>query len=313
MQRVVGSARALARLRIMVVVVACLTPCDGAAQAPVPYRIELVEQWIKGHADAERVWRGYLSQAGIAFEMTDDVESRLRRAGADDEWIAVLRKAEFIPSQPQPSRASSSVPARRDLRPLYFGREARVIPYVGIAQLLESGGAVEGYAIQTSRGRAWMQSTPVPSVVRTYGFLADYHTVALDFEWAFQQDVSMVNFGLKYSPFLPLGASGIRLLVGIKPMIGGTSQTLARFPQGLTDRSEPRVTLENATAGGEVSGGVAYHWRPGHWLFAEVGYRSMWTYSRHLSLPDQRERVVEGISWSNWAAQGVIFRMGVGF
>ncbi|MBY0495124.1 MAG: hypothetical protein K2Y23_13015 [Cyanobacteria bacterium] len=304
---------AAARVVIFLIVTACAWPSQSFAQAAEAYRIELVEAWIRGHVNPERVWNNYLSKSGISFEMTAEAEARLRAAGADDEWIAMLRRATVSRPISQVSVQEVRTFQRRDLRPLYFGTEARIAPYVSVMQLQETGGDVNGYTIQTSRGLARLRSTPLPDMARTYGLLVDFRSVGLDIEGSFQRDLLMLNMGLKYSPFLPLGTSGFRALVGVKPFLGFTRQILAHFPKESSDEQEPVVDLMNNTYGGDVSAGLAYHWRPGYWIFGEVNYRMTSTFSRELRPPDGAEEITEGIPWSKWSARGLMFRMGVGF
>lgn len=294
----------------------CLWPSELLAQAGPAYTMDLVEKLIGGKVNPERVWKGDLSSAGLAFEMNAETEARLRQVGAGDEWIEVLRRATFNPPTEAPANRAAiqerpSFP-RRQLRPLYFGNEGRITPYVSVMQLQETGGAVNGYRMQTARGAVRLSNTPLAQMARTYGFVADYASVGLDFEGAFQHDLMMLNVGVKYSPFLPLGASGFRALIGVKPFLGVTRQVLAHLPKQSSDEQEPVVDLLNNIYGGDLSAGLAYHWRPGNWVFAEVNYRMTSTYSRELRAPDQ-EDITEGIPWSKWAAKGLMFRMGVGF
>lgn len=299
-------------LVLLLLLFACSWPDPARAQSAPPYDLELVEVWIQGDVMPEQAWKRYLSKAGISFQMDAPTEARLRNAGAGDEWIAVLRRATFHPPRQavlaQPRRSFS----RTDLRPLYFGNETRVTAYANLLRLRETGGEVQGYVINTPRGPAQLQSVPLPREAFSYGLVIDYASVGLDLEGSFHRDMLMLNVGAVYSPFLPIGTTGVRALVNVKPFIGITRQTLAHFPKQSFDKTEPVVDVLNWTYGGEVSAGLAYHWRPGRWLYGEIGYRTTGIWSRDLRAPDQ-EDITEGIPWSNWAAKGVTVRFGIGF
>lgn len=293
------------------ILVSC--PMPASAQTGDGYGVELVEIWIRGHVSPQRAWSRDLSRVGIAFEVTADVEARLREAGADDEWIRVLRQSQVRPPGNAAAVLSQRPFNRHELRPLYFGNDARISPYVGVMQLRQTGGEVSGYSIATSRGLARLQSAPLPELSRTYGLLVDFRSGSLDLEGAFERDLRMLNLGLKYQPFLPFGTSGVRALVGVKPFVGITRQTLARFAREAFDEQEPVVDLVNGTYGADISAGLAYHWRPGAWVFSEVSYRVTSTLWRELRLPDQAAAIEDGIPWSKWSAKGLMFRAGVGF
>ena len=138
------------------------------------------------------------------------------------------------------------------------------------------------------------------------------NAAALDFEVQIHKDFSMLNMGIKYSPFIPIGTSGFRLTPSVKPFLGFSRQTLARFPKQPSDEFEPTVQIENNIYGFEVGAGFAYHWKPGNSVFTEVGYRFIATHGRTLTAPGRND-VTDGIPWSKWAASGVTLRFGIGF
>jgi len=72
------------------------------------------------------------------------MEARLRGIGATDEWVATLRRARFVAPQAPvvaagiATTSAPSLPAkarkftRYELRPIYFGREARMAVYASV-------------------------------------------------------------------------------------------------------------------------------------------------------------------------------------
>jgi hypothetical protein len=178
-------------------------------------------------------------------------------------------------------------------------------------RLKETGGAVERHTVDTTRGVAELNSVPLPHLARTYGLVVDWRSVGLDFEGSFQKQLMILSVGVKVSPFMPLGSSGLRLIASAKPFVGIARQTLAHFPRRSSDEQEPVVALFNNTYGGDVTAGLAYHWRPGAWVFAEMSYRVTSTFTRNLDLPDDAN-ITSGIPWSKWAARGTILRIGIG-
>lgn len=305
---------ALVRAGLVSVLVAGAVPRVVSAQSEEGVKLRAVETWIQGNVSAQRQWRIALSKYGIAFVLDETTEQRLRQAGASDEWLDVLRRSRYNPPAATVATQREAEPERlskRDLRPLYFGSEARIAPFVGLARLEETGGLVAGRSLTTPSGNVPLKSTPLAKSFRTYGLTVDLRSFGLDLEGAFQPDVFMLNVGAKYTPFLPIGTTRVRALVGVMPFLGFTRQTLGRLPQG-AQSADTAVDLLNTTVGGDVSAGVAYHWRPGAWLFAEVHYRVTSTINRELRAPGQTS-ITEGIPWSKWSAKGPVMRLGIGF
>lgn len=300
-----------------------LMPSVAVAQETGGMPLYVVEAYVNGKVKPLKVWNDELNEAGIAFVMDDAMETRLRNAGAGDEWIAVLRKSRYNPpiaASPSPaSQSTRRTPVdlvaptltKAQLHPIYFGNEARITPYVSVLNLTETGGSVEGHVIDTWRGRIRLDSRPLARSALAYGMVIDYRSVGLDIEASFQKDLLMLNLGAKYSPFLPIGTSGVRVIAGVKPFLGITRQTLATLATNGPNGEREVVDILNNVVGGDVSAGLAYHWRPGAWVFAEMNYRSVRTLARELRTPD--EKFTEGIPWSNWKAQGWFLRFGVGF
>lgn len=285
-------------------------PSIGVAQESPAFSLALVEDYVKHNVRLARAKQEFL-KSGVSFHMDADAEARLRRAGATDEWINLLRQTRYVPAatgslQPVP-------PTRDQLRPLYFGREARITPYVGVMRLRETGGAVAAQVYQSERGPVALNSTPLTASAVTYGLVVDYFSVGLDFEGYFhQRDLLMLNLGMRFAPFLPLGTSGARLIVGVEPITGITRQQLAHLSRLPSDTTAPIVDLLNHTFGGDLSAGLAYHWGPGSWAFVEIHYRHMKTFARELRVPGQAE-ISQGIPWSEWSARGLMLRLGIGF
>lgn len=314
-------------------ILALLWPSSVLAQSGEPATRELVELWISKHVKAERIWNRTLSKDGIAFSMDAQAEAALRQTGADDEWIDVLKRARYVPGSPAPeSQSRAALPpsqgappqvvntpritkpsfSKSQLRPMYFGKEIRLTPYVTVVNLTELGGLADGYVVNTNSGPVVLKSPRLGPSALMYGASLGYGSVSFDVEGAFHGPIKTLNVGASLSPFLPLGSSGVRVIATVKPFLGLTSQDLATLPTLGPDGQPEVVMLQNTTAGGEVSAGLAYHWRPGQWIFVEVGYRGAWTWARELRIPG-RDPITEGIPWSSWNARGYSFRMGFGF
>jgi len=279
------------------------------AQVGVGFSLDLVEVWIRGKVSAEREWNRDLSKSGIAFQMTPEIEAKLRELGAGDDWIRVLRQATYNPPHETKIKRSYS---RAELRPLYFGSIGRVTPYVGLLKMHETGGQVQNQFFNSNRGATILTSTPLPQLTTTYGVMVGYVPVALDIEAQFHHDLLLLNLGVQYSPFIPIGATKLRVITSVKPFLGMTRQVLAHFPQQSLDTTEPVVDMLNYTYGCDFGAGLAYHWRPGHWVFAEIDYRFTGTFSRSLRAPEASD-ITSGFPWSSWSARGTVVRFGIGF
>jgi hypothetical protein len=284
----------------------------AGAQSGAGMSIELVEKYIVGKVPPMRVWNRELSSSGISFRLDSVAEARLRRVGATDEWISVLQRARYNPPAIEPTGPPQF--SRYELHPLYFGNEARIAPYVEVARLHETGGQVQGQSLNTStRGSVPLNSTALSSSALMYGIVVDYGSVGLDVEGYFhQRDMLMLNLGVKIAPFVPLGTSGARFLPSIEPYLGIARQTLAHLPRQPYDTTNEVVDILNYVVGGDAGIGLAYHWRPGNWLFAELHYRVATTFSRAIRVPGERD-IEEGIPWSKWSANGLVLRFGIGF
>jgi hypothetical protein len=303
-------------------------------QATGGYDIESVEMWIQGKASAEREWNSKLSQRGILFHLDAENEARLRRAAASpaiaDEWITMLRRVKFVGPEPvsapapnpAPTPRSDSFPTRAprrrsfsrdELRPIYFGRDAHIEAYVDVAQLTETGGAVGGQFVQSANGPIAVQSAPLAPSPLMYGIIVDYQGIGLDVQGYFQQrNLMMLNLGVTLTPFIPIGTTGFRIIAGVTPFLGITRQIIGNVRQAASDTASTAIELLNNVYGGDVRAGLAFHWRPGAWVYVEARYRIATTYSRELRVPGEPV-VSDGMTWSNWAARGGMLRLGAGF
>lgn len=292
-------------------------PRATSAQTGCAEEYRTVLMWIEnGGISPERMWNKSIAACGIAFELTAATEAHLRSLGAGDDWIAVLRRAAFHPpasTQATTGRTEAPVAfSRRALRPVYYGNETRIGTYVGISRLKETGGAVAGHEVLTSEGIVPLRSTPLPASHMMYGLVVDYMSGGLDIEGSFQPDLLMLNAGFSYGPFLPIGATGFRIIAGGTAFLGITRQIIGHVPRAPSDTSYNAIELLNDVYGGDARLGLAYHWRPGAWVYAEWHGRIERAYQRELRVPGE-PRITEGIPWSMWSARGSIWRVGVGF
>jgi hypothetical protein len=281
--------------------------------------MDVIIIWIEGHVSPQHVWKIDIEKKGIAFVLDAAAEARLRGVGATDDWIAMLKGARVVmvaAPQALDSLESTGVGERQyslsELLPLYYDRGLRVETYVTVASLQETGGAVNGQQIQTSNGPVTLQSVPLPASQQIYGLVVGSATTALNIEGLFQPGIMMINLGIAFDPFIPLGRTGMRVILGATPFLGDTRQILGHVAHAPSDTSYNAIELHNAVLGGDVRGGLAYHWRPSHYLYAELDYRFVATVNRQLEVPGS-QTVTQGIPWSSWGARGGILRIGIGF
>lgn len=294
-------------------------PIALEAQSPGGIREVALIKWFKG-ARLERIRDGFVARCGLAFTMNRSAEQRFRAEGASDDWVTMLNAApQFRTVQPgcegddRKDRTSDNALTPRELLPLYFLRSERVEIFVSAARLSETGGKVAGQRIQTPSGTIELQSVPIAPTVVTYGIIFGAPSKALEFEGYFQQpNFMMLHLGIAFNAFLPLGTTGVRGIAGITPFIGDTRQIVGHVERAVGDTAYNAVELHNAVYGGDVRIGLAYHWRPGGYVYAESGYRAAATARRQLELPGG-QKITDGLNWSSWSANGGIFRIGLGF
>lgn len=319
------------------------------SQALGPIRFEAVEAWITGRVEPQRIWKRAISKVGIAFVVDAPTEEHFRAIGASDEWITMLKRAGVargamprvgahsvagiaptgqtlatrvdrgararVDGHPlggvQASRGQSSRLTRAELRPIYFGRQAAMSTYVTIGDLRETGGAVKD-SLDTADGTVLLESVALHENAMFGGLVVHYGDFGLMLEGHFQSDLMMLNMGVSYDAFLPIGASGFRALAGITPFLSETRQTIGHLSRGSGDTEGNAIELHNGVVGGDVRTGLAYHFRPGVWLAVEWGYRVATTASRQLNIPGDRT-ITEELPWSKWSARGAMWRLSLGW
>lgn len=322
---------------VFLVMVAFSTPLRLRAQTSGAIRIEAVEAWIKGGVDPQRTWNRAISKVGISFTVDRPTEVRLRRIGASDEWIAMLKRARVSenpavtadipqstsnptsPIQPFPNRAAEPSPQRRstkltreELRPLYYSRLGALSFYVTRSNLRETGGAVSGVKLYTSNDTIPLQSVPLHKNPIFVGLETHINDFGVMLEGHFQSNLMILNMGLSLDPFLPIGTTHLRIIAGVTPFISETRQIIGHLKRAPGDTAYNAIELHNGVVGGDVRTGLAYHFQPGTWASLEWGYRFATTAGRQLSIPGDRD-ITEGISWSKWSARGDMWRLAFTF
>jgi hypothetical protein len=293
-------------------------PVDGSAQnAPIP--IHAIEIWIsRARMSPQRMRDSYIAPRGIAFVMDEEAIRRLRLAGATDEMIAMLRKADVrVPVTESPpgtgeSRNSAHGMTRSELRWVYYDRSGSVTTYATAARLRETSGQIVDYQMSTDQGSVLLNSVPLSEPALFGGLIIRVLDTGLMMEGHFQPKLMILNMGLTYEPFLPLGASGVRLIAAGTPFIGLTRQTIGRLASIPPGEKSDAIELHNSIVGGEVRLGLAYHFRPGFWVSGDWGYRAERTIVRTMIIPGQ-EDVGDGIPWDPWAARGAMWRLSIGW
>jgi hypothetical protein len=294
-------------------------PRTSTAQTPNPVPLDVIEIWITHHVTPERAWRLAIQKDGIAFRMDERVEHELTAIGATDAWLQMLRNARVVTSSAEQARGASAPRrprvhlSKRDLFPIYYGNQGRIAFYTDISRLQETGGSVNRTITTSSGDTIQLQNAGLRSPSFMYGLLVDVAGGQLDLQGYFHQHgLLFVNMGFAIGPFLPLGTSGFRPIVGITPLIGLARQTLGHTKKSAGDTTSNSVVMFNMIYGADARAGLAYHWRPGVWGFAEAHYRLVGTLKRSFEVPGE-PTVTNGIPWPSWSARGAFLRVGIGF
>jgi hypothetical protein len=310
----------------------------GAVLAQVPEGVsrEVIEEWIVHHVPPQRVWKTDIRPRGLAFALDSATEAHLVALGARSEWLEVLRHARSsistlpasVAPQPmvRPSSGAQESPrteglprtahrsrmTRDELRPIYFGRESRITVYIDAANLRETGGIPAGYLHLSNGDSARFDSRQMQPITALYGMVVGISNVALDMQGHFGHGLLMVNMGLAWQPFIPFGASGARLVLGVTPFMGIMRQTVGYISKSSVDTSSSAISINNFVLGGDIGLGLAYHWKPGEWLSVEGRFRLVNTVKRDMTVPGEYS-ATSGILWKKWSANGGMLRVSIGF
>lgn len=332
--------------RVCLLAILCVTWASSlGAQGESGYSLEVITLWIgKARMSPERLWERYLSKRGLGFELTADVEASLRQIGADDRTIATLRRAKVVmtampvgvaPAPPIPPPRDAELPptppitlpptaphepppkphySRADLLPVYLGRTVTLRTYAEMAHLRSGGGDVRDRALIHNGYSVPLHSDSLPISAVMYGLLIGmpgYTAVEINL-YLQQKNLKIGYFGFTYEPFLPLGASGFRLILGATPLIGLASQYVGDVPQAFAVDNNRTISVRNWIYGGDAKAGLAYHPAPGMQVFAEWHGRAMATMGRSVILPGN-EIIEFSPPWSKFALAGSAVRIGLGW
>jgi hypothetical protein len=304
-------------------------PEHTTAQAD-PYTLADVQLWISSGVKTARVLR--LAQGRcIGFQVDAAAESELRRVGADDTLLNGLRSVchrlpRVAVAPPPPSRQESFKPpaaekawvpsrySREVLRPLYYGRPTAVTVF-GSAVTSEWTGSEPGpWQVDIpGRGTATVLLPAAPARLATYGFsVGAADGLRADFEmYLHQSDLKFLLGGPSLEPFIPLGRTRFRAIVGATGLVGVGLQTLSVEDGSGGAVVEDSLDLTSVLVGGDGRLGLAYHPQPGMWIFAEARYRYLTTVARSLDVNGSQS--VSELPWPKLGMRGPSLRIGIGF
>jgi hypothetical protein len=315
-------SRRYARLTIAAVALllgAAARPARLAAQGD-PYTLQDVQLWISSGVKPARMLR--LAQARcLAFRMDAGTEAELRAAGAGEVLLEGLRSVcvrpaqmAVVPAPPSPRR-SGRPPVRyaRDvLRPLYYGSPTVVTLY-GAGMTAEWTGSDSGsWQVDfPGGGQGTVRLPTAPKQLVTYGMSVGSAGLRLELEgYLHQDDFTFLVGGPSLEPFIPIGRTRMRAIVGATGLVGVALQRL-QVDDGGGQVFTDTLDLTSVLAGGDGRLGLAYHPNPGFWVFAEARYRYLTTISRQLDLGGSES--TRELPWPKLSFRGPSLRIGIGF
>jgi hypothetical protein len=298
-----------------------------AAQAN-PYALEDVQLWIESGVKPARVL-GMVRTRCIGFRMDATAESVLRGAGASAELLNGLRGVcqrppQMVMEQPPAARREDTRPApgrqaqgpsrysREVLRPLYYGSPAAITVFGSSMKPEWTGDEPGPWAVEFPGGSTGtVRVPPAPADLVTYGLsVGAADGIRLDGEmYLHQNDFTFILGGLELEPFIPIGRTRFRAIVGATGLVGVAKQSLA-VEDGGGEVFSDSLDLTSVLAGGDGRLGLAYHPHPGFWIFAEARYRYMTTVSRQLGVEGSSS--VSDLSWPKLTFRGPSLRIGIG-
>ena len=203
--------------------------------------------------------------------------------------------------------------SRRALYPLYFDRPGVFTVYGAVMEPEWTGTESGTYEVEVPGGdTVTVQMPEAPVSIATYGIsFGAADGLRLDLEAYLHDDAyPMLLFGPSLEPFLPIGRTHFRLILGVNGWMAVAGQRLPIVDEFSTESSDTLV-VTSFGLGGDGRAGLAFHPKPGVWLFAEARYRWIGTMYRYTG--DSSVEVVDEFPWDKLSIRGPSVRVGIGF
>lgn len=321
---------------------------DSVVAQQQPYTMEALDLWISGGVRVPRILR-YVEGRCFDFDLTPVVQDQLRRKGASEVLIAgLVERCPPRPTQiavnppvqplpePQPgpeltnpsppvvqTQGTGNVPSpplrsesrysRRVLYPLYYDRPAIVTAFGGVMTPEWQGTDAGTHQVNLPNGNQIRVRMPeAPTTLPTYGVsIGSAGGLRLEMEGYFHQtDFPMLLMGPSVEPFLPLGRTRFRVILGATGWLAVAGQHMAVVDE-FGEETSDTLSVTSYGAGGDGRAGLAYHPKPGVWIFAEARYRWVETFYRYADVSSSE--YVEDFPWSKLGVRGPSVRIGIGF
>jgi hypothetical protein len=335
-------------LLVTMVLVGAFAPNIVVAQQQ-PYTMEALDLWISGGVRVPRILR-YVEGRCFDFDLTPEVQDQLRQRGASEVLIAGLvqrcpprptqvavnQPEQQFPPQSQPVQQQTNPPppvlrprptghvspppvqrpsrySRRVLYPLYYDRPSVMTASGGVMTPEWKGTDAGTHLVALPNGQQVTVRMPeAPTSLPTYGVsIGSAGGLRLDMEaYLHQKDFPMFMMGPAIEPFLPLGRTGFRLILGANGWVTVAGQHMPIIDPSGTETTDT-LSVTSFGAGGDGRAGIAYHPSPGWWIFAEARYRWIETFYRYSDV-SSTERV-EDFPWPKLGVRGPSIRIGIGF
>lgn len=292
-------------------------PGELAAQAP-PYTMEDLQLWVSSGVRTPRILQRV---RGVCFDvqLSPAYQDQMRQIGASQELIDGLvalcppRLVDQAPPVSLRERIASRY-SRRVLYPLYYDHPAALVAYGGMMTPQWKGTDPGTHQVDRPNdgGELRVVMPEAPDNLPTYGVsVGSASGMRLDMEaYLHQRDFQMLMVGPSYEPFLPLGRTRVRFIMGVNGWLAVAGQRMQVVDQLGLETSDT-LTVTSFGAGGDGRVGVAYHPRPGMWVFAEARYRWIETFYRDAGVSSSER--IEDFPWPKLSVRGPSIRIGVGF
>ncbi|HEY0021498.1 MAG TPA: hypothetical protein VGB24_01255 [Longimicrobium sp.] len=293
-----------------------------------PYTLDDVRLWISSGVKTTRILRLVQGRC-LAFRIDGDAEAELRRAGAEDALVNGLRSSCQRPPQvavappppPPPQRSEPSTVgretpsrySRRVLYPIYYGRPSIATVFGGLMTPEWKGTDAGTHQVSLPNGEEVRVRMPeAPASLLTYGFsVGSAGGLRLEVEGYFHQtDFPTLLMGPAVEPFLPLGRTRFRMILGATGWLSVAGQHMEVIDETGAETSDT-LSVVSFGAGGDGRVGLAYHPKPGMWIFAEARYRWADTFYRYADVSPTE--YVEDFPWPKLGVRGPSVRIGIGF
>lgn len=296
--RALSAARRLSPIAILLAFWLAIPASDLYAQRRTkPYTLDQIEILIQGNVGPGRILE-LVRKDGLAFPMDETARARLQAVGAPPELleglsqvpqpaaVAVSTSQMDTATNPPPVDTSGSRGTRRyaraDLARLYYADNQAIRFYGGPARLRWSGAAGSAAAAVVHESRTYdeVHLAPPTDVMASAGLSigsalagSTIELEAMTSVGSEEGNVLAILTGIGYEPFLPLGASHLRPIIGGRVSFLWASQQL-----GIQDAANGEFVYTDAnriSVGVELGGraGLAIHPSRRFHVFGDVEYR----------------------------------------